>query len=189
MAIEQLQAELTASRKEEQAIRDEAQRVSLVLRLWCVGFPVSCICAITCRTAHGCGNFHNNATAYLCMSHPTHKLKTSAGLPCQLLAPQICDDQAGELRRAEEQLQQMEAALMSRNQQVSSLQAKVSELEAEVESSRQEQRTFGSVFAAKERDQTRKLEALQDEVRGRALSYCRRGNSHNLALWRVSQAP
>lgn len=28
VAIEQLQAELTASRKEEQAIRDEAQRVS-----------------------------------------------------------------------------------------------------------------------------------------------------------------
>ncbi len=102
VAIEQLQAELTASRKEEQAIRDEAQRV--------------------------------------------------------------CDDQAGELRRAEEQLQQMEAALMSRSQQAAGLTAKVAELEAELESTRHEQRTFGSVYAAKERDAARRLEALGDET-------------------------
>ena len=81
--------------------------------------------------------------------------------------PQICDDQAAELRRAEEQLQQMEAALMSRNQQAAGLQAKVAELEAEQESTRQEQRTLGGVCAAKERDQVRKLESLQDEVRAR----------------------
>lgn len=57
---------------------------------------------------------------------------------------------------------------MARNQSVAALTAKVAELEAEVESGRHEQRTFGSVFAAKERDQVRKLEALQDEVRRRA---------------------
>lgn len=55
---------------------------------------------------------------------------------------------------------------MSRNQQAAGLQAKVSEMEAELDSTRQEQRTFGSVFAAKERDQVRKLESLQDEVGG-----------------------
>lgn len=80
---------------------------------------------------------------------------------------QICDEQAGELRRAEEQLASMEGALLGRNQQVAALTSKVAELEAEVESTRHEQRTFGSVFAAKERDQVRKLEGLQDEVRRR----------------------
>jgi GH35 family endo-1,4-beta-xylanase len=59
----------------------------------------------------------------------------------------------------------MEAAVMSRNQQASSLQARVSELEADLESTRHEQRTFGSMFAAKEREQQHKTEALQDEVR------------------------
>lgn len=58
----------------------------------------------------------------------------------------------------------MEGALLARNQQVAALTSKVGELEAEVESTRHEQRTFGSVFAAKERDQGRKLEGLQDEV-------------------------
>lgn len=53
---------------------------------------------------------------------------------------------------------------MSRNQQTAGLQARVSELETELESTRHEQRTFGSVFAAKERDQVRKMEGLQDEV-------------------------
>jgi hypothetical protein len=58
----------------------------------------------------------------------------------------------------------MEAAVMSRNQTVASVQARVSELEAELESTRHEQRTFGSVFAAKERDQARRMESMSDEV-------------------------
>jgi hypothetical protein len=47
---------------------------------------------------------------------------------------------------------------------VSSLTAKLSETEAELEAARHEQRTFGSSLAAKERDLTRQLGGLQDEV-------------------------
>ena len=54
---------------------------------------------------------------------------------------------------------------MARNTSAAGLQSKIVELEAELESARAEAHTFGSVFAAKERDQGRRLEALQDEVR------------------------
>lgn len=139
MAIEQLQAELTASRKEEQAVRDEAQRV----RLRCVTLVL----------------------LGLLLMPVLHCTTTLNRIPQRAAAaPQICDEQAAELRRAEEHLQQTEAALAARNQQVSVLQAKAAELEAELEGARHEHRTFGSVFAAKERDQARRLETLQDEV-------------------------
>jgi chromosome segregation ATPase len=84
----------------------------------------------------------------------------SRALPCL----QICDEQAAELRRAEEQLSAVEAALQQRTSQMQQLQARVSELESEVESNRHEQRTFGSAIAAKERDHVRRIESLQDEV-------------------------
>jgi chromosome segregation ATPase len=77
---------------------------------------------------------------------------------------QVCDEQAAELRRAEEQLSAVEAALQQRTSQLQQLQARVSELESEVESNRHEQRTFGSAIAAKERDHVRRIESLQDEV-------------------------
>jgi predicted RNase H-like nuclease (RuvC/YqgF family) len=83
---------------------------------------------------------------------------------CPACSAQICDEQAAELRRAEEQLSAVEAALQQRTGQVQQLQARVSELESEVESSRHEQRTFGSAIAAKERDHVRRIESLQDEV-------------------------
>lgn len=77
----------------------------------------------------------------------------------------MCDEQAAELRRAEEQLQQLESALVGRNGAAASLQARVAELESELDGARAEQRTFDSVRAAKERDQARRLEGAQDEVR------------------------
>lgn len=77
---------------------------------------------------------------------------------------QICDEQAAELRRAEEQLAAVESALQQRSNQAQQLQARITELEAELESSRHEQRTFGSAIAAKERDHIRRIESLQDEV-------------------------
>lgn len=80
------------------------------------------------------------------------------------MLPQICDEQAAELHRAEEQLQQVENALQQRNQQIQALQGKITEMEAEVENARHEQRTFGSAYAAKDRDSARKIESLQDEV-------------------------
>lgn len=52
VAIEQLQAELTAARKEEQAIRDEAQRV----RLW---LPAGVVVAVV---GVGCGSVHLHDT-------------------------------------------------------------------------------------------------------------------------------
>lgn len=79
-------------------------------------------------------------------------------------ALQICDEQAAELRRAEEQLSAVESALQQRTSQAQQLQARLAELESEVESSRHEQRTFGSAIAAKERDHVRRIESLQDEV-------------------------
>jgi chaperonin cofactor prefoldin len=91
-----------------------------------------------------------------------HTVMSSASVPCCVL--QICDEQAAELRRAEEQLSAVEAALQQRTSQLQQLQARVSELESEVESNRHEQRTFGSAIAAKERDHVRRIESLQDEV-------------------------
>lgn len=78
--------------------------------------------------------------------------------------PQICDEQAAELRRAEQQLAAVEGALQQRTGQAQALQARVAELEGEAESARHEQRTFGSAYAAKERDTVRRIEGLQDEV-------------------------
>eukprot|EP00879_Flechtneria_rotunda_P031409 GHRR01034315.1.p1 GENE.GHRR01034315.1~~GHRR01034315.1.p1 ORF type:complete len:328 (+),score=147.26 GHRR01034315.1:453-1436(+) len=102
VAIEQLQSELTASRKEEAVIREEAQR--------------------------------------------------------------ICDEQAAELRRAEEQLAAVEATLQQRNSQAQQLQARIREVESELENSKQEHSRFGSVYAVKERDHVRRVESLQEEV-------------------------
>ena len=77
---------------------------------------------------------------------------------------QICDEQAAELRRAEEQLATVETVLQQRTGQAQQLQARIAELEAEAESNKQEQRQYGSAYAAKERDNIRRIEALQDEV-------------------------
>lgn len=86
----------------------------------------------------------------------------SAGYVLVLL--QICDEQATELRRAEEQLAAVEAALQQRTSQAQQQQSRISELEAELGSSKHEQRTFGSAYAAKDRDNIRRIETLQDEV-------------------------
>jgi hypothetical protein len=174
VAIEQLQAELTACRKEEQAIRDEAQRVRAALAGGQVARGRCCApgrlqCAWAAVTRVG---LHASITCAPPGRHPllprppaSTKPRTRSPARATPAPRQICDDQAAELRRAEEQLQAMEAALMSRNHAVAGLQARVSELEAEAESARQEQRTFSSMFAAKEREQGRRLEAADDEVR------------------------
>lgn len=85
MAIEQLQSELTASRKEEALTRQEAQRVR----------P----CAAAAEE---------------------HELQLAARtLTLHVLPPsQVCDDQAAELRRAEEQLAAVQSALAARASQV-----------------------------------------------------------------------
>jgi hypothetical protein len=44
------------------------------------------------------------------------------------------------------------------------VQARLTELESELDNSRHEHRTFGSACAAKDRDTTRRLAGLQDEV-------------------------
>jgi hypothetical protein len=87
VAIEQLQSELTASRKEEAVIREEAQRVRGAVdtqHRWQPALPKT---RSTCTPLHA----------------PTS---------------QICDDQAAELRRAEEQLAAVQSALAARTSQV-----------------------------------------------------------------------
>jgi len=65
---------------------------------------------------------------------------------------------------AEEQLTAVQAALQQRGGQAQQLQARMAELEAELEAARHEQRTAASGQVAKERDNMRRLEHLQEEV-------------------------
>ncbi len=71
-------------------------------------------------------------------------------------------------------------------------QARLSEMESELDASRHEHRTFGSACAAKDRDATRRLAGLQDEVEQLSAQVkraaLRAGGTHGAAGWNLTSA-
>lgn len=76
---------------------------------------------------------------------------------------QVCDEQAAELRRAEEQLTTLQSALQQRSSAAVAAAARIAQLEAELDAARHEARASSSAHAARDRDATRRMEGLQEE--------------------------
>lgn len=94
VAIEQLQQELTASRREEQAIRDEANRVSKsggMQSIWC--HPST--------WWSRCGGNHQSRVA----------VQTRQRSGTHLRCMQVCEEQAVQLRQAEDQIRSLDDQL------------------------------------------------------------------------------
>lgn len=123
VAIEQLQSELSSSRKEEAVLREEAQQVRACPRSLAARTQATCgSSSILLSTRQPAAGASSSDVAHpACAADPWAPCTTTNPClnPAAAASLQICDEQAAELRRAEEQLAAVQSALAARSTQVS----------------------------------------------------------------------